>query len=70
MLPLYTARFEARDSGYLSSIDEMPGVLGSGASLAAAMASLAACTRESVAFARKGWPANVKRGIKSARTRT
>jgi hypothetical protein len=48
-LPTYTARFErGAESPYVASIDEMPGVLSQGKTLAAAMASLAACVRLAV----------------------
>ena len=48
MLPVYTARFELSEQHYLGSIDEMPGVLSQGRTLAAAMTSLADCVRLAV----------------------
>ena len=48
-LPTYTARFErGAESRYVASIDEMPGVLSQGKTLAAAMDSLADCVRLAV----------------------
>jgi hypothetical protein len=48
-LPTYTARFErGAEIPYVASIDEMPGVLSQGKTLAAAMASLAHCVRLAV----------------------
>jgi hypothetical protein len=48
-LPTYTARFErGAENRYVASIDEMPGVLSQGKTLAAAMDSLADCVRLAV----------------------